>query len=205
MGWQPTLAPDDLKAWLATAVVVALATAYLVHAYAASSRKRRIAPSFFDLACAGPDGAPVFLADRKGKTTLVCNVASRSPKAPVHYRELCDLSKQYAARGFEVLAFPCAQFGGMPEEGADDDAGAAAARDFADLVRAPVGLRLMGRVDVEGADESPVFAFLKARCPLPRLLSDFHVYYLVRADGRVTAHRGPPSALLNDVQQAVSR
>jgi len=65
------------------------------------------------------DGQPATLADYKGKTVLVVNVASKCGLTP-QYAGLERLHEQFADKGFAVLGFPCNQFGaqepGSPEE-----------------------------------------------------------------------------------------
>ena len=58
------------------------------------------------------DGKPRTLADFKGKALLVVNVASKCGLTP-QYAGLQKLHEKYAARGFEVLGFPCNQFAGQ--------------------------------------------------------------------------------------------
>ncbi|HET9894487.1 MAG TPA: glutathione peroxidase [Streptosporangiaceae bacterium] len=64
-------------------------------------------------------GAPASLADYKGKALLIVNVASECGLTP-QYTGLQQLHDTYAVRGFEVLGFPCNQFGaqepGTPDE-----------------------------------------------------------------------------------------
>ncbi len=45
------------------------------------------------------------------KCVLVVNVCSNSPKAEMNYHSLVELYNKYADKGFEILAFPCNQFG----------------------------------------------------------------------------------------------
>jgi glutathione peroxidase len=51
------------------------------------------------------------LADHAGKVLLIVNTASKCGFTP-QYAGLEALHRKYAERGFEVLAFPCNQFGG---------------------------------------------------------------------------------------------
>ena len=51
------------------------------------------------------------LTDYRGKVLLVVNVASKCGFTP-QYNGLQILYEQFQPRGFEILAFPCDQFGG---------------------------------------------------------------------------------------------
>jgi glutathione peroxidase len=50
------------------------------------------------------------LADYRGKVLLIVNVASKCGFTP-QYNGLQSLYEQFRPRGFEILAFPCDQFG----------------------------------------------------------------------------------------------
>ncbi len=56
------------------------------------------------------DGGTASLAEHRGKVLLIVNTASKCGFTP-QYEGLEALHRDYAARGFEVLAFPCNQFG----------------------------------------------------------------------------------------------
>lgn len=75
--------------------------------------------SIYDVPVNTLHGEPASLADYKGKTVLVVNVASKCGLTP-QYEGLERLHEQFADKGFSVLGFPCNQFGaqepGSPEE-----------------------------------------------------------------------------------------
>ena len=58
------------------------------------------------------NGEETTLAEYKGKTLLIVNVASKCGLTP-QYTGLETLHETYTDRGFEVLGFPCNQFGGQ--------------------------------------------------------------------------------------------
>jgi glutathione peroxidase len=85
----------------------------------------------------------VSLSHYRGKVLLIVNVASRCGFTP-QYRGLEELYERFGKSGFEVLGFPCNQFG-KQEPGTDSDI-----RGFCDLqygVRFP----LFSKVDVNGS------------------------------------------------------
>ncbi|HZQ86782.1 MAG TPA: glutathione peroxidase [Acidimicrobiales bacterium] len=75
--------------------------------------------SIYDVPVNTLKGEPASLADYKGKTVLVVNVASKCGLTP-QYEGLERIHEQFADQGFSVLGFPCNQFGaqepGSPEE-----------------------------------------------------------------------------------------
>jgi len=73
----------------------------------------------FDTPVATLDGDPSSLAAHKGKVLLVVNVASKCGLTP-QYEGLEKLHKQYSAKGFSVVGFPCNQFGGQEPGSAEE-------------------------------------------------------------------------------------
>ena len=132
--------------------------------------------SFFDLKAKSLRGAEVPLSDYKGKVALVVNVASECGFTP-QYEGLERLHEAYRDRGLVVLGFPCNQFGGQEPGGAEQ------IEQFCTL-KFGVKFPLFEKVDVKGAQQSPVYAFLSAGHGEPKW--NFHKY-LVGKDGRVLA------------------
>ena len=64
----------------------------------------------YDFDATALDGKEVDLDDYRGKVVLVVNVASKCGFTP-QYEGLEDLYRQYKDKGFEILGFPCNQFG----------------------------------------------------------------------------------------------
>ena len=65
------------------------------------------------------DGKEISLQDYQGKALLIVNVASKCGFTP-QYEGLEKLYKKYKDQGFEILGFPCNQFGGQ-EPGNESD------------------------------------------------------------------------------------
>jgi glutathione peroxidase len=97
------------------------------------------------------------LSDYAGQVLLIVNVASRCGFTP-QYAGLEALQRQYGARGFTVLAFPCNQFGA--QEPGDEAEIQAFCRTTYD-----VSFPLFAKVDVNGADAHPLFRHLKQARP----------------------------------------
>ena len=98
-------------------------------------------------------GEELDLAEKKGKVLLVVNTASKCGFTP-QYDGLEEIFQKYKDQGFEVLGFPCNQFGGQ-EPGSNED--------IAEFCRINHGVTfpLMEKVDVNGPDASPVFDWMK--------------------------------------------
>jgi glutathione peroxidase len=75
--------------------------------------------SVYETPIATLDGKPDLLDGEQGKVTLMVNVASKCGLTP-QYTGLERLQEKYGSRGFDVVGFPCNQFGeqepGTPEE-----------------------------------------------------------------------------------------
>ena len=68
------------------------------------------AQSVYDFKVKDDVGQEVSLSDYKGKVLLIVNTATRCGFTP-QYKELEALYEKYAKDGFEILDFPCNQFG----------------------------------------------------------------------------------------------
>ena len=104
-----------------------------------------------------PNGETLSLAEKAGKVLLVVNTASKCGFTP-QYDGLEALWRKYGEQGFEVVAFPCNQFGGQ-EPGSADEIESFCKINFG------VSFPLMGKVEVNGPGADPLFAWLKTEAP----------------------------------------
>ena len=103
------------------------------------------------------DGGLAALETWRGKVLLIVNTASKCGFTP-QYEGLEALHRRYADRGFEVLAFPCNQFG------AQEPGDAAEIASFCSLTY-DVTFPVFARIDVNGAGADPLFERLKRDAP----------------------------------------
>jgi glutathione peroxidase len=99
------------------------------------------------------DGRPAALSSYAGKVLLIVNTASKCGFTP-QYKGLEALHRQYADRGFEVLGFPCNQFG------AQEPGDAAEIANFCSLTY-DVTFPMMKKIEVNGPRTHPLYAWLK--------------------------------------------
>jgi len=111
--------------------------------------------TLYDLTAKLNNGRNKKLADYKGKVLLIVNTASKCGFTP-QYEGLQSLYAKYKDRGFEVLGFPCDQFGHQ-EPGSD-----AEIKEFCQL-NYGVSFPLFSKIEVNGPDTHPVFKFLKSK------------------------------------------
>ena len=89
------------------------------------------------------------LSDYNGKVLLVVNVASECGNTP-QYVGLEEIYKKYNPKGFEILAFPCNDFGGQ-EPGTNEQI-----QNFCNT-KYNVTFKLFDKIKVLGADKSPLY------------------------------------------------
>jgi len=98
------------------------------------------------------DGKIVNLSDYQGKVLLIVNVASYCGYTK-QYSGLEEIYKKYKDKGFEILAFPCNQFG-QQEPGTNEEI-----KSFCSS-KLDVTFKLFDKVDVNGKDQSPLYSIL---------------------------------------------
>ena len=113
--------------------------------------------TFYDFEANLLDGTSQKLNAYRGKVLLIVNVASKCGFTP-QYEGLEALYRAHKDQGFEILGFPCNQFGHQ-EPG---DAGAI--RDFCSE-KYDVTFPLFAKIDVNGANAHPLCKYLKHAAP----------------------------------------
>lgn len=147
------------------------------------------------------DGKAQKLDRYKGEVLLIVNVASKCGFTP-QYKGLEELQKRFHARGFDVLGFPCNQFGGQ-EPGSD-----AEIAQFCELTFG-VSFPMFAKVDVNGANAAPLYQYLKEA--KPGILGSEAIKwnftkFLVDRDGNVLKRYAPndaPDAIAPDIEAAL--
>ncbi|WP_426566653.1 glutathione peroxidase [Angustibacter sp. McL0619] len=147
------------------------------------------------------DGSDVDLSTFSGEVVLVVNTASQCGFTP-QYQGLQELHDTFGGQGFSVLGFPCDQFGGQ-EPGDEAEIAQFCERNFG------VTFPLFSKVDVNGPQAHPVFAWL--RTEKGGLLGDKIKWnftkFLVGKDGQVIDRYAPttkPEAIADDIRAALS-
>ncbi|KAL6606773.1 hypothetical protein ACP70R_042426 [Stipagrostis hirtigluma subsp. patula] len=133
------------------------------------------------------DGKDVPLSKFKGKALLIVNVASQCGLTTSNYTELSHLYEKYKTQGFEILAFPCNQFGAQ-EPGSNPQI-----KQFA-CTRFKAEFPIFDKVDVNGPNTAPIYKFLKSSAGgfLGDLVKWNFEKFLVDKNGKVV-ERYPPT------------
>lgn len=157
--------------------------------------------SFFDFKVTGIQGEPDLLGPLRGRVVLAVNVASRCGYTP-QYAGLERLRGELAEHGFEVVGFPCNQFGGQ-EPGTDHEI-----RDFCST-RYDVTFPLASRLAVNGPGRHPLYAWLTSESSghAGDIQWNFEKF-LIGRDGRVLARypsgtRPDDKGLLGEIAAAL--
>jgi len=146
-------------------------------------------------------GKPVRLDRYDGEVMLIVNVASQCGFTP-QYQGLEALQQKFHARGFDVLGFPCNQFG-KQEPGTEAEIAA-----FCDL-NYHVTFPMFAKVDVNGDGAAPLYRFLKSE--KPGLLGSEAIKwnftkFLVDRKGKVLKRYAPndtPESIAPDIESAL--
>ncbi|CAI9094642.1 OLC1v1030417C1 [Oldenlandia corymbosa var. corymbosa] len=143
--------------------------------------------SIYDYTVKDIDKNDISLSSFKGKVLLIVNVASKCGLTSSNYTELSHIYEKYKGQGFEILAFPCNQFGGQ-EPGSNSDI-----KQFA-CTRFKAEFPIFDKVDVNGPNTAPVYQFLKSNAGgfLGDLIKWNFEKFLVDKNGKVV-ERYPPT------------
>ncbi|WP_277183384.1 glutathione peroxidase [Caballeronia sp. BR00000012568055] len=145
------------------------------------------------------DGKTVSLDAFRDKVVLIVNVASECGFTP-QYKGLQELYTQFAARGFDVLGFPCNQFG-KQEPGDSAQIGSFCEKNFG------VTFPMFAKIEVNGANAHPLYKFLKDKEPgmlgIEAIKWNF-TKFLVDRNGQVVRRYAPttkPDAIVDDIEK----
>ncbi len=111
--------------------------------------------SIYDFKVKTIDGQETTIGTYRGKALLIVNVASDCGFT-AQYAGLEELHRKYKDRGFEVLGFPCNQFGAQ-EPGTETQI-----KSFCES-RFQVSFPLFAKIEVNGAGTHPLYEYLKSK------------------------------------------
>ncbi len=125
-------------------------------------------------------GKEVSLDQYLGKVVLIVNVASKCGLTP-HYKGLQAMYDKYKDKGFEILGFPCNQFGGQ-EPGTAEEIQTFCSTKY------NVTFPLFEKIDVNGPEQSPLYKKLTEKGgPIKWNFEKF----VVGRDGKLVKRFGP--------------
>ncbi|MDR3337524.1 MAG: glutathione peroxidase [Treponema sp.] len=152
---------------------------------------------FYDFIVKGRAGDDLSLEQYKGKVALVVNTATHCGFTP-QYEGLQKLYASYKEKGFEILDFPCNQFG-KQAPGTNDEIHSFCTMKYATT------FTQFGKIEVNGKSESPLYTWLKSQKKgmfNAKIKWNF-TKFLIDRNGNVVARYGPnikPEIIEGDVK-----
>lgn len=109
--------------------------------------------TLYEIEILNQDGEITTLKEYEGKVLLIVNTATGCGFTP-QYKGLEELYREHKDKGFEVLDFPCNQFGHQAP-GSDQEI-----NSFCSL-KYDTTFKRFKKIEVNGKNESPLYTFLK--------------------------------------------
>lgn len=109
--------------------------------------------NIYDVKIKKMNGEEKSMADYKGKVLLIVNTATGCGFTP-QYDALQDLYEKYSKDGFEILDFPCNQFGNQAS-GSNEEIATFCTGRFG------ITFEQFAKIEVNGDNEAPIYTVLK--------------------------------------------
>ena len=157
--------------------------------------------SVYDFSAKAIDGTDRSLEAFRGQALLIVNTASKCGFTG-QYKGLEELHRRFADQPFEVLGFPCNQFG-QQEPGMADEIATFCSTNF------DVSFPLFDKVEVNGPNRHPLYAWLteqKKGFLGSKAIKWNFTKFLTDREGRVAARYAPqtePSAIAADIEKLI--
>jgi len=141
-------------------------------------------------------GKEVSLEQYKGKVLLIVNTATRCGFTP-QYKDLEAIYEKYNEQGFEILDFPCNQFGGQAP------GTIAEIKEFCST-NYNVKFTQFDKIEVNGENEHPLYTYLKANAENKNNIRWNFTKFLISPDGKILK-RFESGDKMEDVETAVAQ
>lgn len=158
-------------------------------------------PSVYDFSATAIDGTDVALDQYRGQALLIVNTASKCGFTG-QYAGLEALHRQYTDKPFQVLGFPCNQFGSQ------EPGKAAEIASFCSMTYG-VAFPMFDKVEVNGPGRHPLYAWLTSQKKGlfgTRDIKWNFTKFLTDREGRVVARYAPqvePEAIRADIEKLI--
>ena len=134
------------------------------------------AQTIYDFKVKNDAGQEVSLADYKGKVLLIVNTATKCGFTP-QYEDLEPLYQKYHGQGFEILDFPCNQFG-QQAPGTIQEIHQFCTANY------DIHFPQFDKIDVNGENAHPLYTWLKEQAGGGDIKWNF-TKFLIGRDGKV--------------------
>ncbi|XP_060087810.1 glutathione peroxidase 7 [Heteronotia binoei] len=138
------------KVFLILVTMLIVLVAWLLLAFSATEQKET---NFYSFKVVNIRGKLVSLEKYRGSVSLVVNVASECGYTDSHYKALQQLQRELGPYHFNVLAFPCNQFG-QQEPDSNKEIESFARKTYG------VSFPMFSKIAVKGTGANPAFKYL---------------------------------------------
>jgi len=157
---------------------------------------------FYSLHINTPQGETLKMADLKGKVVLIVNTATKCGLTP-QFEGLEALHMKFKDQGFVLIGAPCNQFGGQEPLTNEEMTESC-------QINHGVTFQLTEKIDVNGADTHPLFAYLKGKLGtwLGRSIKWNFTKFLVDQNGKPIKRFGPtttPDKIEKHIQELLAK
>jgi glutathione peroxidase len=160
-------------------------------------------PSVYDFHADAIDGNNVAIDTYRNNVLLIVNTASLCGLTP-QFEGLETLYKKFHSQGFEILGFPCNQFGKQ------DPLSNSEIHNFC-LKNYGVSFPMFSKIDVNGNNTHALYQYLKQQAPGifgTKSIKWNFTKFLINTDGGVIRRYSPkakPNTLVDDIQRALGK
>ena len=158
--------------------------------------------SLYDFSAQSIQGETLSMSTYKDKVLLIVNTASQCGFTP-QFKGLEQLHATLGPKGLVVLGFPCNQFGGQ-DPGSNEEIGNFCQQNYG------VSFQMMEKVNVNGDDAHPLYAWLKKQAPGilgSEAIKWNFTKFLINRQGEVIKRFAPqdtPESLMSDIEKALT-
>jgi glutathione peroxidase len=154
--------------------------------------------SIYEYSVKDQKGNDVSLQQYKGKVLLIVNTATGCGFTP-QYKGLEDLYRKYKDLGFEVLDFPCNQFGHQAP-GSDEDINSFCTMKY------DTTFPRFKKIDVNGKNQDKLYTYLKSKKGglFGKNIKWNFTKFLVNKEGEVVA-RFAPTVKPEDIDKEIEK
>ena len=157
--------------------------------------------SIYDFKVKDIQGNEIPLDSYKGKVVLIVNTATKCGFTP-QYKDLQDLYLKYQDQGFEILDFPCNQFGSQAP-GTNEELA-----DFCEM-KYKTTFKTFAKIEVNGEHADPLYKYLKANSKglLGNAIKWNFTKFLINKEGHIVDRYAPmtnPSKISKAIEKLVA-
>lgn len=154
--------------------------------------------SIYDFKMKDASGEEIDFASYRGKVLLIVNTATGCGFTP-QYEGLQELYNKYSEKGFEILDFPCNQFGSQAP-GTNEQIVSFCQINYGTT------FKQFAKIDVNGENEAPLYTYLKSKKKglFGKNIKWNFTKFLVNRDGEVVKRYGSivtPENIETDIEE----